>query len=261
MRSLWSPPGPAWLALLLVFGVTITTLLWNIERTIFGQVLTSDWLSLLNVTAAVITSLATSLYLYATWQLLRHSRDSHEESQNLMTRLHADSLAPYVTSVNGLEGMLSIKKNNEESRLLIYSMSLMKYNRIRVNDRIDIALNDVIVEGALKIKFMNTAKNPASVSIEIADPFQSSHSIEMLSETDYNCEFTFKRKDLSFDTLKKICDGTLKSDITIKSHGPGLSAIDYYNISCKWPLPSRIDEKLFPMIYEVSTRRREYLTS
>jgi hypothetical protein len=251
------PQGPAWLAVLLVFCVTITTLLWNVERTILGQVMTSDWLSLLNVTAAVITSVATSLYLYATWQLLAHSRSSHIASQRLMTSLHEDSLAPYII-VKFVEGRIAIKKNDKDSRLLIQSICPLRNGMIQVNNRIDMALDDIIVEGTLRLTLKNLAKNPASVRITITEPFKSLLNKEISSENEVECELSFNSKGFSFDNLKKICEGSWLFVTQIESVGPGLSAKDHLKINCKWPDPSSDDKKYLSMYYEVVSRKRIY---
>lgn len=157
MNRVWRSP---WFAGLLggagVAGsAVLTTLLWNTQRGILGDVRTDSWNSLVTTTSIVITAVATTAYLFATLSLLRETQDSNALVRNMTMKLHADA-ATACPALEGLSCTTRIGVKNYD--VLVVRQITETPDGIRVNDQVTVGASEFYLEAKVELQVANLAQ-------------------------------------------------------------------------------------------------------
>jgi len=222
-RSFWTPVGAAWLTVIITSGVVLSGLLWNLENSALGRVTTASWLESLNSASAFIAAISTLLYLHATWKLLTHSRSSLSLTQELTTKIHADTQTPelHIASVSG-----SLRLTSRAQRtVLIHKLELASEGGILMNGLPPtVPRDEILLIGDLKVCYNNLGRVSARIEllaqVGMGVPLEVKAVLasQSLGEQVWSVEMT--------PSVGLLLKGPLEVSVSLRGKGPGISAFD-----------------------------------
>jgi len=216
----------------LILGGVLVGGLWSVDRRVLVGTEAPGWLSLLTVFSAVVTTGATSLYPYATWQLLVETRTANAENRQLSRHLHQDTLAPYVC-LNGIRADLYVTSRKNES-LRVHAADLVegRGDVVIVNSLGEYSVDELGLKGSVDFALGNTSDNTADARVHVNGVFgELSRKIIIGPKGTESVQFRIDGSIPDTRALMSLLDQNEEATVSVSSKGPGISATDHFEAS------------------------------
>lgn len=184
------------------------------------------WITVFNCAAAVVTSIATALYLFVTFRLLVQGRKAHIESQNLTRRLHADTLTPFLF-IEGLDQQLHITSVTNTD-LRVYAIEDgVDVGTALVNSRAVVAAADLTLAGQVTVDLKNASDNVAETTASLTSVFgESRQTVVIPPNGSSQLRFPVDHRLSNLATAQQVLAGAEQLALVVAGNGPGISAQD-----------------------------------
>lgn len=207
----------------LVLSSLASTLLWNIERTIFGRVATASWDSLLTATTSVANVMATAGFLWATYRLLKETERSNSLTRDLTLQLHSDSLTPFIT-FEKIEHDLHLTSQSNPT-LVVREVSLAEGSKVLINNEVTMDLCELRLSGDIAVSVGNYASSAAEITVDLLVEGHSYSSKAFVGSKDTIEKHFPVAVDLTeADQVRQILSSEGCLAVQVRARGPGASA-------------------------------------
>jgi hypothetical protein len=205
---------------------------------------------------AIATCIATTLYLCVTYLILVNTRKEHKENQLLTSKIHSDSLTPYLYLENIEYNLIITSKINETLR--VKTISIINENQVQVNSLPTIYnITDLTLKGIVKLKMNNASTNIADTDVRIDGILGNVNMTKFiqphLAETFlFNVENPLK----NISDIESLLNNQMSITIIVSAKGAGISAQDKF----KAKFPIKINESnIFINGWTYEERTRKYV--
>jgi hypothetical protein len=184
-----------------------------------------SWLSVVGVIAAAITSLATGLYLLATYRLFVETRKSNALTRTMTTKLLSDALTPFLEISSIRQGLSLSSQFNRTLVIRAVEVEDDDGAELRVNGRSSVKREDVVLHGTIVVEFENVSVNSAQAHgtlkiLSASVPFKAIIEPHRAAQI----EIEIAEGALGADAIRSLLAGTVVVDLDFSYHGPGVSA-------------------------------------